>query len=146
MVGCYKRDVLNGHCGLRPAPVRVRAGGGAQSARVYASQFPLSIGLLPLFSVFQALGFHCGITVPQFSAVIPGRNSECFEQIAPMRAHDRLCENVLIQPGTIDKSAKFVVIHLGTLAASFLLVVHYSHISFSLISLCTSSATSNDLL
>lgn len=121
-MGNYKGSVVNGHCGLRPAPVRVRADGGARSARVCTSHFPLSIAILCLFSVFQALESHCGITVPQFSAVNPWHISEHFFEISAMRAHYRLCENVLIQPGTIDKRPQWRVVSLPALAASFLIV------------------------
>ena len=141
-MGNYKGDVLNGHCGLRPAPVRACAGGGAQSARVRASHFPLFIGLLRLFSVFQALEFHCGITVPQFSAVKSGRISEYFLQILPVLTHQRLGINFHIPPSTIHEPTVVMMDYLLALSASFLIVIVYIHISFSLISRCTSSATS----
>jgi len=132
-VGNYKGSVVNGQRGLRPAPVRIRADGGARSARVCASHFPLSIGICCLFSVFQALESHCGITVPQFSAVNSGQISEHFVEISAMRTHNRLSENVLIQPGTIDKRTKWRVARFPTLAASSLFVSYYIHISFCLI-------------
>lgn len=85
---------------------------------------------------------RCNRTAVLLYRRFPRPSSEAFSQNPSMFAHQRILIHFASKPPTIHESVKLVWVDLFTLPASQVVYFTVYHNSPSLISLCTSSATS----
>lgn len=86
--------------------------------------------------------YKCNRTAVLLYRRFPRPLSEAFSQITPMFAHQRIHINFASKPPAVHESVKLVWVYLFALSTSQVIYIIVFHISPSLISLCTSSATS----
>lgn len=85
---------------------------------------------------------RCNRTAVLLYRRFPRPLSEAFSQISTMFTHQRILIHFASKPPAIHESVKLVRVYLFTLSASQIIYITVYHKSPSLISLCTSSATS----